>query len=136
VEHLCCLSPNIKDVGDYFDERIFEANKSSIIIEMDAGSVVTSLVKEYAAERPQKMATYCQHARMRGRSYLFEMMDDINGCYVSKAAFTDKDSVLFLIPFIVLLNKPRRKIEDQSQSVTVKCAKDTMTYNVYSWQNT
>jgi hypothetical protein len=72
-------------------------------IEMDAGSVVTSLVKEYAVERPRNMAIYLrnstsgQSARisMRGRSYLFEMME--SGFYVSKAAFTDKDSALFLI---------------------------------------
>jgi hypothetical protein len=70
---------------------------TKLTVKMDAGSVVTSLVKEYAAERPRNMAIYCQGVRisMRGRSYLFEMMDGC-GCYVSKAAVTDKDSALFL----------------------------------------
>jgi hypothetical protein len=45
------------------------------------------------------MAIYCQRActSVRGCNYFFEMMDDINVCYVPKAAFTDKDSALFLI---------------------------------------
>jgi hypothetical protein len=65
---------------------------------MDTGSVVTALVKEYTDERPRNMAIYCLDARisMRGRSYVFEMMDD-NDEYIPKAAFTDKDAVSFLI---------------------------------------
>lgn len=68
------------------------------VMNMDTGSVVTALVKEYTAEKPRNMAIYCLDARisMRGRSYVFEMMDDDDE-FISKAAFTDKDAVSFLI---------------------------------------
>jgi hypothetical protein len=71
---------------------------STRVMNMDTGSVVTALVKEYTAERPRNMAIYCRSARitMRGRSYVFERLDD-NGNYIPKAAFTDKGAALFLL---------------------------------------
>lgn len=75
---------------------------------MDTGSVITTLVKEYTAERPGNMAIYCLRARiyMRGRSYVFEMMDNDDE-YIPKAAFTDKDAVSFLIRKMVNGSHPQ-----------------------------
>lgn len=85
---------------------------STKAMNMDTGSVVTALVKEYTAEKPRNMAIYCLDARisMRGRSYVFEMMDDDDE-YIPKAAFTDKDAVSFLIRQMVNNNLVNARID-------------------------
>lgn len=83
--------------------------------DMETGSIVTALVREYTAETTRNMAIYCIRSRIsiRGHSYLIETRDDDDydnsddefedddeikeHKYRPTAAFKDRDAVVFLI---------------------------------------